>query len=672
MRRRLAPILALVILAPLARAQAPAARRPRSALLAQLDVRDFGYDGQGDATAAIKATIATARRVAGKDPSRTPRVTAFLPAGDYHVSAPINVPSFVELKGEGGSTRIVMAHGRAFSPIVIGMNLDGLDPKYRPDLFGVLDATAAPAAGAIRGFRTWADGSLISPGTALSHGGFSPTEGRAVADRYFETKQLTVDLAVMAGDGRKFPGGCSVFTLGSDTTGPASPIALRTDGPNQWTFVVSTQSARFAEPRTVFFTFSSGDAVGLQRISLQLDMDRGTFAAFANGTQAATTALAQPTMSLAPGSSLNENRFEPFYVNNPRGGRKDFTLAGLCVSRTARYRDRGPGTRQARADGRAIADRYRYFPSFEDDPACIAHLGLAERDPTTRHMVAVGGGQAVGSPAMSAFVLAPGPDSNSAFARVTELAVQGNTGYGYGVMMGNNLETHFDGVIAYGGLYGVGNMPFGANYQVYVRDCTLAGSDCGYFGYTSLIDMERVTFPFNGRTALRLVGCNIAARGLFVTRASTPQYAFAMMHWGEYGGLYSFRDVTADNEGDPYTLAGIYCERHVTGTMLAPENVNLGTLGAAPLIMLKGMNPDWAGVAVLDARAVYGSGSGPLVQTDDGQWGGSIVKSPANVLPAVVSSGPASGIVAELPGYLTRNAKQAPAPPPAAAPGAPR
>lgn len=681
MRRRLGPILALILasLAPAvarAQAQAPRSSAPRRGPLHTLYASDFGDSPSNpDNRAALQAALDRASEIAkatiAANAPITPRVTVFLQAGTHVVSGPINVPSYVELKGEGGSTKIVMGQNRAYTPVVIGMALAGLDPRHRPDLFGLLDPSAVPDRGARRGFRTGPTGSLISPASALSHGGVSPVEGWTKADRWFETRRLTIELAVMpAARPGKFPGSCSVFSLGSDTTGPAMPVALRTDGDNQWTFAISTQSARFAEPQTVFFTFSSGEATGLQRLSFQIDLDKGTFVPFTNGVQAAVTPLITKYTALTPGASLNENLTEAFYVNSPNGQRKDFVLAGLCLTRTKRYAENGPGTPQARADRARIADGPRFFPSQADDPDAICHLGLQEPDATTRHLSVTGGHLAVGGFASSAFVLGAGaPDAKSSFSRITDIAVHGNQGYGYAVMMGSNLETHFDGVIADAGLHGIGNIPnAGANYRVYVRDCTLSGSDSGFFGWYSIVEMDRVTFSYNGRASLRLFGCNLNARSLFVPRPSHPQYAFAMLHAGENGGLYSFRDVTADNEGDIYTLACVYCERHPNGTTLALENMNFGTSGPVPTILLRGMNTNWPGQAVLDATKVYASGPGPLVKTDDDRWAGSIVKSPASVLPAVVSTGVPTPITAEIAPHTTRNVKPAPIPAPAPAP----
>jgi hypothetical protein len=418
--------------------------------------------------------VANAARFNGN----APRVTAFVPAGWYACSGRIDLPDYVELKGEGGSTTIASWQGYAHTPVTIGIPTGGLDPKYRPDPWNggnpKLDATAITGPGQRHSIATNGDAFINAPASPFSHGG-AATKFQG-ADAWTETRKLTQDFAIEGPKGGPIPAGAALFGVGDYAGSSPGVFFLRVDAPNVFTLLVSTQAARHEDwsSRSVqYFRFSTGAATGVQRIAVSLDLDAGKVRAYGNGVQLDVQPFVTTTWP-DPKRSLNENRYDSWSMNHgaspPSGPYFDWTLHGYSVRRSCPYADDGAGRPQRRIDGGPIGDRWRYFPTAPVEWAdVIGYLPLDEPDTTQRDITIQGGGASYGGFHCVGYLITPGV-VNSSKAGVAEIAIRGGPGYGYGVMMGAVLGTRFRGVEASGGLVGIGNMPWGANYTITLDD----------------------------------------------------------------------------------------------------------------------------------------------------------------------------------------------------------
>jgi hypothetical protein len=611
------------------------------------DAREFGVsmnnpDNGPALQAAHDAAAAAVAASLTADGAKVPTATVFIPAskGAYPIRTPVFVDSsYVEFRGERGGTRVAMTPTFGFPPFIVGVPRIGRgkvpDATYRPDLWNggnpKLDSTVVSGPGQKWGLRTNTDAYMLCPTGVFSHGPFSPTYP-TLPDSWHETPQLTIDFAIEGFASGQVPGGASLFGLGSNGYGPSTPFTICTSAPNTYVLLVSTQAAKFGPAANNYYSFSSGSATGVQRITVQIDLPNRQVTAYVNGIQVAVSGGGV----LPGGVSLNENQYDVFVINQngsapPGSGSADFGLYGLCLSRSIRYANNGVGQPQVRADGGQISDGYRFYspsvnyPPSQYDANAIGHLQFTENPATAPRHLTIAGGPAAGGRACSALLL-----NGNSFGipvvenRFTDLQINAEQCYGMAVCLGNVLSQYFSGVNAFGGLYGIGNLVTGANYVIRLSNCYLAGNDSGYFGYASLIEMDTITFANNGRVAMRLAGCNLNARNIFVTAAGAPQYALAMFTSMDYGGGYSITNVICDNEGTTYDLAGIYCERHsYVSTQLYLDNIYFGTVGGVPLIQLKdvGEFPAFPS-AYIEARGVSGDATYSIVDVDGPGWAG--------------------------------------------------
>ena len=214
---------------------------------------------------------------------------------------------------------------------------------------------------------------------------------------------------------------------------------------------------------------------------------------------------------------------------------------------------------------------------------------------------------------------------------IRDLFVVAGWGHGQAVTLGNVLEMTVENVRAINGFHGVGSFSVGANYNIYVRNCYLQGSDAAYYGYMQLISGRDVYCLNSAKATFRLVGCNSAWRDVFVAFAAGNSECFFKFHSYESGGSHSVYNFQADFEGYSLSLAAFYCEAHglAPATALALKDVQLGTVGAnTALVMLKDMGLDgaeyhkcWLSVENLQA---YTNSYIAAVDVDGPLWGGEV------------------------------------------------
>ena len=632
-----------------------------------IDARNYGVSpANGNNSPNLQAAIdaAAAKAAAVNNNGYVGQVTVFVPAGNYWFGSPVYIDSpYITLQGEGQGTTLSLSRGSSVPLLLIGLpRTNGgnvPDSSYRPDLWNggapKLDATAVGGAGQRWGVRTRCTSSnnvglaLYSPASQFSHGGTS-TYGNTTTDAWVQTTKLTIEFCVEGFASGQMPGACSLMGVGVET-GNASPTPfhIQLGSANSYTVYVGTQPKQFGTPVTTAFNFSTGAATGPQKIAIQIDAGAGTFSAFLNGVQLAVTGGPLP-----PNSVFNENLYDQFFFNS--GGSNftinstDIALYGLCMSRSIRYTTPGVGATAARADGGTIGDRYRYFPTNADDPQFLGYLQLTENPATApRMLTVVGGPAACGNSNTAAFLVNNTSLNGGATAQVwiKDLRINGDYAYGSGIAMYAVLEVHFEDLQVYGGMYGIMNIPSGANYRIYLKNLALRGEEGGYFGYLSTILADNIILPSNGKACFRLLACDLDLDRMQVAGAGNPQYALIMSHQGQYGGFLRVRNVVADNEGDIFTLCGIYAEREgAGGTLLRAETINAGSMGLVPFFILKDMGPNWpAGTAILQANGVYGGYTGPMVQADGNGWAGTVAYMAGDHAQHIGNVGPTNGRV---------------------------
>ncbi|HEX4609299.1 MAG TPA: hypothetical protein VH092_13945, partial [Urbifossiella sp.] len=455
----------------------PAAARPAW----RFDAADYGYPGAAGADPAVpvqRAFDAAAAYVAGyrkAHPGFPPRAVVHVPAdAPRYTRSPVYCDSsYVEFWGDGRGSRLMASPTFGHPVFVVGIprvSADGFTPgpAVRPDLFGLLDATAAPSAGKLWGLAIGPT-FLWQHGGALDRGGPSPTRPPPTCDGFSETSQLTVEWAIGPAPGATaVPAGTWAGVQGCYAVNGM-------DAKGGYAFVF-TSVGPDGGPAQALARFAAPNPAGLKRITVQADLTPASgpvVAAWVDGVQVAVT----PT-GLAGPRTFARNEFAAFTAGCAISGptaQPPFGVAtvaphnlyGFCLSRSLRYAVGAAGSAQARADGQPITDAYRYFPTRNvamnrpaiTDPQFLAFLALTENPALARRHMQVAGGSDYGS---VAFVgdrgMFPGGSGlptqlGNAFR---DLSVVGDR-YGQGIeVSGGVLGLTMEGVDAEGGAYGVG------------------------------------------------------------------------------------------------------------------------------------------------------------------------------------------------------------------------
>lgn len=591
--------------------------------------------------AAVNEAIARAAAAVVVDGAKRPTVTVFVPGADnaYYLDTPVYINgNYVEIKGEKGSTRIAMGGTNSFPAFVVGLSPTGgivPDSTFRPDLWNggsaKLDTSAITGAGQKYGLRFRSDMWATAPGSSFSHGGMSTRYSSSLADNWQETRQLTIDAAVEGPGGAAMPTNAWIAMVGSPGSPPQknpTPFCLFTSATNTYSFYLGTQTAQFANPDITVFSFTTGAATGVQKITVQVDLTTSppTIYAAVNGLRVAVSGGPTPS-----NSNLSENKYESFVINSPGsmpGGSTataDWNLYGLSMTRAASYTTPSVGSAQARADSGSLNDHYRFF-----DPTrtgLVGYLGFTEAPPT--RLLAISPGPAAVPARSSAMFLYNSTtigNSLTSHVRFSDLEVTGNAGYGAAVYIGSTLETHFDNFVARGSLWGVANIPLGSNYMTYFNHCNISSGDAGIMGVFNLIEANDITFDSAGRMCFRLLGCSIDAKHIRITGAGNPGYCIVGMYGDGYGGTGTYEDMLLDTEGDGLIQAGFYVERHANApTTLVARNCNFGTMGPMPYFKLVGNGLGWPSPpGILLAELCQGDFIGPTVEMDDPTWVGKV------------------------------------------------
>jgi hypothetical protein len=126
---------------------------------------------------------------------------------------------------------------------------------------------------------------------------------------------------------------------------------------------------------------------------------------------------------------------------------------------------------------------------------------------------------------------------------------------------------------------------------------------------------------------MRFVGSNANIENLTVVFAAPQNQSTIKIHTGDYGGNYSFRNVSVDYEGDTYLHAAFYCENHpyASSTSLRLEDIYLGTIGSVPLIMLREIDPAFTkATLIVENLQTYTDTFKAVLDVDGPSWSGEI------------------------------------------------
>ena len=568
----------------------------------RVDVTDFGAKAGGlDNAPAFQLShdIVAARLELARSANPQSRAvgTVYIPQNSlpYYLDSPVWIDApYIAVVGDGEGSSVV---ARSCRPLfIVGLRREAVvggltltpDASYRPDLCGVLDATAASAPGQRWGFRSNGDSFIQAQATPLDAGGMGQWN---TPDAWAETTGLTVEFAIKGDPG-------PIVAIGVPGKNEVFPFAIYCDAPGSYVVLFCTQTAPFALPVCRRFGFLTA---GL-RVTVQIDLAKGRVSAFSDGVQLATSIVLGP--ALVPGLTFAENHCYPLLIGDDGGARpslgnvsgRRFDLYGFCLSRTIRYRD--DVAVQTRVGGGPITDRYRYYTARfgHDDEADSGMIGCLDfTDPPGTRTMTVRGGQAGNDSVACAFLLhslqtAPGGIARNALC---DLLLIGRNQYGQNVAVGQVLELDLTRIRSVAAYHAIGSLANGANYVVRVRACYLDGVDAGYFGLDQLVTLDDVTFSGAGRSTMRFVGCVVDVDRAIVEFSCPWNQCTAMMHAGDYGGNYAFRHIIVDYEGGAYRRAAFYAETHpyAPTTSLRLQDVYLGSTGDVPHVQLREVLP---------------------------------------------------------------------------------
>jgi hypothetical protein len=503
-----------------------------------VNVRDYGAkadagvtDNSGPFQAAVDALIA---KLAGKPALQGVVHIPSAPAG-YMLTKSIWVDApNIEIRGEGWGSNVQMHYYFKNSAFIFGVrrveqvSVNGqtitasIDASNRPDLYGKLDTSAAPAPSTRWGIRTKGSSYLQFQACSLSSGAKSAA-GWPYVDNWTETTKLTVEFCIEPPDGQTFPALAPLLGMGSIIYEASPFLVYVAEDPTKLvvSFRTSDMGAGLFTPKRSF-ALSIAGVTPPYRIALQFDLDNAVVMAFLNGVQVPLywqnyLAPISP-YPFAPGLGLRFQQTEhyPFMIGaqgwsgaspmSDVGTGIDLRLYGLRLSNTLRYQNNGSGQPQHRVDSPAtpINDVYAYFTS---DANTICHLPCTDNPATAGRVVSVISGDTAGiSGIMSGFFLNTANGGGIAYNAIRDIAIASATGGGQTICLGGVLMMTIENVKATSGFNAIGNLSMYANYFVYIRNCWLDATDAPYFGAFQLTCARDICFGSSGRVTMRHLG----------------------------------------------------------------------------------------------------------------------------------------------------------------------
>lgn len=547
-------------------------------------ITDFGAiaDEKTDCTPAFyKAYANLKNQLLNNNNDRQLEGIILVPAGklSYLINTPIMIQDpYIKVKGEGYGSRLLNV---GFGPtFIFGLRTveqttsrqASLDPRYNPSRVGKLSIGG-------NGRRLCGDSSLSFHGSPFDLG---PQNADGSFTRWLNNSILTIDLAIENNETSWRQHG--IICLG----GISSPVVFslgRGGNQNQYDFAFTDSLGLIG--RGTFLGVQ-----GLNKISLQLNLDQDTLRVWVNGSRVQSVLNYSNTTQNV---GLCKNSFDPFLVGvdvNTSDGRvpvgasgrrmPDFTIWGLSICDREKYTQ---DDIQHRIDNGIVDDSYRYG---------LDTLGVAQ----------LYGNDIPNSRLVTAF-------SGKSRSRIF---------YGYNIQVdqftllggipGNTLEdiqlvtlvpvapvVHTIGSIDFtarrvnfrGGSQGLSALPSLASYYTRLESCDFSAVDYSIVGSWSVIRATDTRFRQVGKGAVLTQASDIRFNGGFVAFTSPWTDTIASMFGGSYGGKYRFADLDIDMEGPTCNLAPFYVEQSPNlNTLLSLERIYLGSAAnGRPVVISK-------------------------------------------------------------------------------------
>lgn len=606
-------------------------------------VTDFGASPGSDCTTALQNAIDSFASITTNS-ANSKKGVVYLPSdtGAYKLSKPLwlDVPN-VELVGDGDGTIIQVTGGPRCNAIQVGIrrseagNTNIGNSSYRVDAYGTLDTSAASATGQRWSYRTNGDSWAQFQAGPLDCGPMSAT-GTSYCDQWGETNKLCIEFFISqpSAANKGLFGVGAVENLASYQPWPWFVLSGATTSQLMFVFRTSNDDAFGSTSHRFSFPVASWPA----RVCIQVDLTTGTYQAYVNKTQVATTNATNMTGFGGASVKFLPNQYHPFMlgshgVRGPlqlAGTGLDVTYHGLRVSKALRYNDLGAGQAQTRTSDSSTTfnDLQQYF---SNDSNVVAWLPLQDNPSTAGRNFTCRAGQAgfdvntTGIMMSTAF--AGGLIGNS----VKSMQVQAANCYGQAISLGAVLHTKVDAVTAWQGYHGIGTWNAMASYKVKVSDCSLHGYGSPFYSFMQLGKLSDIECQNSGRVTFRLAASNIDLSDFFVTFPDPiSESCISIQAATDYGGAYKIENGLIDFEGDTYSRCGLYAERHpyVQPTCLRVTDVHFGTIGSSnPIIRLSDVSTTNGTYkpAYFHADGVTGSNYGSYVELSGGGWYGEAI-----------------------------------------------
>jgi hypothetical protein len=389
---------------------------------------------------------------------------------------------------------------RAFSdePRITGT----VSPGYsRPDLFNVLDASAAPAPGIRRGFTTAKNLSLQAQQSGINLGPIVQ-EMR----NYWETiSTLTLDMCIVqpnAGWDK------SVSLLGcgeSATIAYARPFTLSThpERPGWLLFGIADDRASGEYDLANAGISFEIPSTKILHISIQIDLQNGLAAVWVNGVKP------KQVVDVTPGHTFRANIVWPWHLG--RSGYRGalgtppatITLAGYHLTTELRYR----WTEElGRADGGVINDLWRYFDRTNQETT-IGFIPFD--DPLEQRWLSFENGNGIRDCILIKALTEGGGQPN----RLADLSIWG---YGPSVVLGAVLNWRGDNLnLSSSSSMALCSAPTVISYPVILSNCIFSGHDAAISVGPMILHLDNPTIISQGRDGIRLFGSYATIRNLF-------------------------------------------------------------------------------------------------------------------------------------------------------------
>lgn len=592
---------------------------------------------------ALRWALADAANAMKKDPFWV-RPEVHIPRGKFCLSEPVFVPDGVDVRGEGWCSHLV---GIFQNPVlVVGLPDPGLVPENRPDLFGVLDATAVPSPGSRYGLALGNDICVQFQHLDISNGPWSYSSGGF--DYWGRTNRMTISTCLLPNDFGSWAPWSPIMGMGrGDGIVYASPWTM--------TFGDSVDKIRvnFSDDLHDRESVSTNHYMELSvaafsppyKLAFQINLETLRFSGFVNGVQVPVTVRLTP--NTPPGRFFRYNEIYPFFIGTAgytaQGARATpLTCAGLNITASERYVVGNPGDVQQRADlpGVPVTDLYRFFDRGD---STIAYLPMNAPDGRTVRVINKFTGTGCGFWVKR---VQAGGYPNA----IENLRISCN---GTCILLAAVLDTTINYVKAHSPINAIASLNVMANYPIKVSNCTLGGQDCAYHGFAQIAWITDCTVAQLGWDAFRFVGCDATVSNAMLA-FGTPftKRIFSCLPY-EYGGSYRFTSILDDSEGRHVDRAFVEVwPTAYSATQVVMDQVYAADVGNKPFVKLHDKPIDsstYRFVSTVDVKNVFANNVSSLVEVDGPNWVGGVwapqtLAQPVNYLGP---QGTATGVVSK-------------------------